>query len=149
MKGISTILATILIVIIVVALVSLTYTFATGLLGTATKGAESAATTATMNLNKRVFLVTDPTCEKTSEGWTITYTIRHDGATYNINYNEITALFGNDLLSSDWTSGYIEPGQAKTVVAKNTTVVDWSSKTRSFTVSAPAGSVYRTITCSS
>jgi len=53
------------------------------------------------------------------------------------------------LVDSDWTSGSIEPGQTKTIVGKNTTPVEWGGKTRSFTVSAPAGSIYRTITCPS
>jgi len=149
MKGISTILATILIVIIVVALISLTYTFATGLLGTATKGAESAATTATMNLDKNVFFVTDPTCTKISNGWQIAFTIRHGGATYNITNNEISAFFGNDPTTTDWTSGVMEPGASKSIIATNSTAIDWGGKTRSFTVSAPAGSVYRTISCPS
>jgi FlaG/FlaF family flagellin (archaellin) len=44
MKGISTILATIMIVIIVVALVSLTYSFAVSLFGTSTKPVETSVT---------------------------------------------------------------------------------------------------------
>jgi len=50
MKGISTILVVILVVIIVVALISLMYTFATSLFGTAVTGAEEETEAIVMGL---------------------------------------------------------------------------------------------------
>jgi FlaG/FlaF family flagellin (archaellin) len=60
MKGISTIVATIMIVIIAVALVSLTYTFAVSLFGTSTKPIETGVTETTKKIDQRVSFVVDP-----------------------------------------------------------------------------------------
>lgn len=151
MKGISTILATILIVIIVVALVSLTYTFAIGIFGTTTRGAEAGVTATTIRLDKAVAFVTDPACvNNTAQSkWTITFTIRHTGATHAINYDEIAAYFGTDETETDFTTGTITPGTPKTIVATSKIGAAWGGATRSFTVSAPAGEVSKSITCPS
>jgi len=147
MKGISTILATILIVIIVVALVSLTYTFAIGLFGTAARGAEAGVTATTIRLDKAVAFVTDPACTYSAPIWTVTFTIRHTGATYNISYNEIAAYFGTDGTTTDFTIGSMAAGTTKTIRATNTTGAAWGGATRSFVVSAPAGEVSKSVTC--
>jgi hypothetical protein len=148
-KGISTILATILIVVIVVALVSLTYTFATSLFGTSTKGVDNSVTEATKKMDQRIIFVTDPECEQLSNGnWSISFTIRHDGSSYSISENQITALFGNDMGTiSGWGSEPLAPGGIKSLKFWNTTAVTWRT-TDLFTVSAPAGSIVKTIACS-
>jgi len=149
MKGISTILATILIVIIVVALVSLTYTFAIGLFGTSTKGAEGGVTELAKKADKRVVFVIDPSCTKSGSDWKITFIIRHDGATYNITHSEIPAFFGSDQTTLDWTTDDLAPGTVKTITATNVSGANWAGQTRSFTVSAPANPISKTITCPS
>jgi FlaG/FlaF family flagellin (archaellin) len=148
MRGISTILATILIVIIVVALISLTYTFATGLLKTATGGAQSGVETATKKMDQRIVFVTDPTCTNISGSdtiWEISFTIRHDGATYSINASEISAFFGNTQLTLD-LEGVIDHGATKPIKG-NATGYSWDGKQDTFTVSAPAGPIDKKITC--
>jgi FlaG/FlaF family flagellin (archaellin) len=146
MKGISTIVATILIVIIVVALVSLTYTFATGLLSTTTKSAETGVTTTTMRMDQRASFATDPICKNVTNGWNITFSLRHDGATYKIKADEINAFFGSDELNITDLAELV-PGKVKTFTGQNKTPVDWSDKTDSFTASVPASPISKTITC--
>lgn len=149
MKGVSTILATILIVIIVVALISLTYTFAIGLVGTSTRGAERSVSDVTIRLDKRISFVNDPVCDHTNSNWIISFSIRHDGATYNISSNEIAAFFGNDPTTLSWPGGDMKPGEAKAITATNSTAINWGGETRSFAISAPAGSISRTVICPS
>ena len=149
MKGISTILATILIVIIVVALVSLTYSFAVSLFGTSTNPVETSVTEATKKIDQRVTFVVDPVCTR-SDGisWEILFSIRHEGATHNITSSQITALYGNtpgDV--TGWGSSPMAPGTVKSLTFKNNTAVDWSGKTYQFTVSAPANPISKSVTC--
>jgi FlaG/FlaF family flagellin (archaellin) len=149
MKGISTIVATIMIVIIVVALVSLTYTFAVGLFGTSTKPIETGVTETTKKIDQRVSFVVDPICTR-PDGitWQISFSIRHEGSTYNITSDGITALFGNapgDI--TGWGSNQMAPGTVKSLTFKNNSAVDWSGKTDSFTVSAPANPISVSVTC--
>lgn len=117
MKGISTILATIMIVIIVVALVSLTYTFAVNLFGTSTKPVETGVSETNKKIDQRVSFVVDPTCTR-PDGitWQISFSIRHEGSTYNITPDGITALFGNapgDI--TGWGSNQMAPGTVKSL----------------------------------
>jgi FlaG/FlaF family flagellin (archaellin) len=147
MKGISTILATILIVIIVVALVSLTYTFAISLFGTSSRGVETGVTETTIRLDKRVEFVVDPSCSNVGGNWQIAFSIRHAGATYNISSAEISAFFGNEPGTiSGWGSEPLTPGSVKTLTFRNSSAVNWS-KTDLFTVSAPANPTSKTVTC--
>jgi len=150
MKGISTILATILIVIIVVALVSLTYTFAVGLFSTAAGGAEKGVVTTTQRLDKSVSIVGTPVCTNPGGGinYFVTFTIRHLGATYNISQSEITAFLGggSGWFGSSWTGGDLVPGGTKTLSWLNTSMVTWSSTGTTFTVSAPAADASKTLT---
>ena len=117
MKGISTILAMILIVIIVVALIGLTYTFAVNLFGTTTGATTNQTGTVTKRLDQSVTFVTDPTCENWTDstwwGWVMKFTIRHTGSQYNINGNEIDALIGNAPFTYNGFGSSIAPGETK------------------------------------
>ena len=147
MKGISTILATILIVIIVVALVSLTYTFAVGLFGTAAGGAERGVTTTTIRLDKSVSIVGTPICSLSSNTYSVVFTIRHLGSTYNITGNEVSAFFGGG--SGTFTGGFgsdLAPGGTKTLTWTNNSAVAWLSTGTTFTVSVPAADASKTLT---
>jgi hypothetical protein len=147
MKGISTILATILIVIIVVALVSLTYTFAVGLFGTAAGGAEKGVTTTTIRLDKSVSIVGTPVCTKVSNNYQVVFSIRHLGSTYNITTSEISVFLGGGSGSyTGWGVGDLAPGGTKTLTWTNTSAVTWSSTGTTFTVSAPAADSSKTLT---
>lgn len=150
MKGISTILATILIVIIVVALVSLTYTFAVGLFGTATTGAQQGVTATTIRLDKAVSIVGSPICTKVGANYQVALTIRHLGATYNITSSEISAFLGgaSGSFGASWTGGDLAPGGTKTLTWTNSTSVTYSSTGTTFTVSAPAADTNAIVTCS-
>ena len=148
MKGISTILATILIVIIVVALVSLTYTFAVGLFSTAAGGAEKGVTTTTIRLDKSVSIVGVPVCTKpTASSYQVGFTIRHLGSTYNITTSEISVFLGGGSGTyTGWGVGDLAPGGTKTLTWTNTSAVTWSSTGTTFTVSAPAADSSKTLT---
>ena len=149
MKGISTILATILIVIIVVAMVSLTYTFAIDLFGSSTKPAEIGITTTTQKIDKRISFVIDPSCTwlPSDYVWQISFSIRHEGSSSNITLNEVSAFFGNDPGTiSGWGTEPLSPGRIKTLTVRNNSAVNWS-KTDLFTVVAPGNDVSRSITC--
>jgi FlaG/FlaF family flagellin (archaellin) len=161
MKGISTILAMILIVIIVVALIGLTYTFAVGLFSTTSGTATSQVTTTTTRLDKQVSFIGTVTCSNYNppNNWVVQFTIRHNGATYNINdaaQNELTAILDSNvipdantkLVGGTTTLGtqLIKPGELKTF---NLTYVNTSAFTgaHTLTMSAPAGEMPMQITC--
>lgn len=146
MKGISTILATILIVIIVVALVSLTYTFAVGLFTTASTGAEKGVQATTIRLDKSISIVGTPTCSLASSTYTVSFTIRHLGSTYNITPSEVSAFLGGGSGTFAGFSTDLAPGGTKTLSWTNTSTVAWSSTGTTFTVSAPAADTSKTLT---
>jgi hypothetical protein len=151
MKGISTILATILIVIIVVAMVSLTYTFATNLFGSATKPAETGIDSSIQKMDKRVSFVVDPSCiDKNSDGkvWQVSFSLRHEGSTYSIKSSEMTAIFNNaqEDFSASWGVTDMAPGSVKSLSFTNTTPIT-SGKTYTLTISAPAGTLSNQVTC--
>lgn len=153
MKGISTILATILIVIIVVALVSLTYTFAMNLFSTASRGTTSGVEQTTIRLDKAVAFAIDPDCEWSSSdsNYQLKFAIRHLGATYSINRTEISVFWGRDeftITEDSWPfDELLNPGEVKSIVATNKTEI--SSGTKDVTVSAPAASITKTnVKCS-
>jgi archaellum component FlaF (FlaF/FlaG flagellin family) len=160
MKGISTILAMILIVIIVVALIGLTYTFAVGLFTTTTTSTTAQTEATTKRLDKHVSFISDPTCTNTSTTWTVKFTIRHDGATYNINdvgsTGELSVIFAGEIIPDTATKEVggtetlgktkITPGSAKTFNFTNTSAVNWAN-TQTLTISAPAGIMPKTVTC--
>jgi FlaG/FlaF family flagellin (archaellin) len=163
MKGISTILAMILIVIIVVALIGLTYTFAVGLFSTTSGTATNQVTTTTTRLDKQVSFIGTVTCQNNTAAagnWTVTFTVRHNGATWNINdavQNELTAILDSTvipdantkLVGGATTLGTqpIKPGELKTFSLwyQNTTGAFTGSHT--LTISAPAGEMPMQITC--
>jgi len=147
MKGISTILAMILIVIIVVALIGLTYTFAVGLFTTTTTGATGQTETVTKRLDQSVSFITDPTCTNTSDTWTISFTIRHSGAIYDITSADIDVLVDNDQITT--INGFTDPmtpGETEYLSVSNESTVDWSG-TKTLTVSVPAAPVSKSVTC--
>jgi len=150
MKGISTILAMILIVIIVVALIGLTYTFAVGLFSTTTAGATEQTAAVTKRLDQSVTFLTDPTCTNyTSDSWVIKFTIKHTGATYNIESDEIDALVGNDPFVINGFGTTMAPGETKYLNITNNkteTNIDWSG-TQTLTISVPATPVTKTVNC--
>jgi len=161
MKGISTILAMILIVIIVVALIGLTYTFAVGLFSTTSGTATSQVTATTTRLDKQVSFIGTVTCGNYSgsNNWVIQFTIRHNGATHNINDptpQELTAILDSNVIldaNTKLTTGSttlgtqpIKPGELKTF---NLTYANSSAftGTHTLTLSAPAGEMPMQITC--
>lgn len=167
MKGISTILAMILIVIIVVALIGLTYTFAVGLFSTTSTTATTQVEETTKRLDKHISFVGTEICRNlTAAGptssWTVQFTIRHDGATYEINTpttSELTAIVDSAIIAD--TSTYlvggstrlgttpISPGTLKTFNLTFTNGTSGISTTTShkLTISTPAGEMPVNIAC--
>ncbi len=148
MKGISTILATILIVIIVVALVSLTYTFAVGLFTTSAKGATAGTEALTKRLQQSVEIIGDGSCNAVTNN--ITFSIRNSG-TENIGTGSLSVLIAGKLISDsntvpNITAATMSPGQLKQFSAWSgddlTAGTDYT-----LTLSAPAGSVDKTVSC--
>ncbi len=148
MKGISTILAMILIVIIVVALIGLTYTFAVGLFGTATGGATEQTATVTERLQKSGTIVSS-SCDKNivSEQRNFTVTIKNTG-TLPIKANEI-AFFQDDVRVTDFDKPLTDllAGALETYELVNSTEADDASHI--IKLSVPAGEVTYSSTCSS
>jgi len=144
MKGISTILAMILIVIIVVALISLTYTFAVGLFTTTTRGATAGTAAVTERLDKRISFVA-ASCSGSPD--VVKFTIRHDGATYNIVAGELAAFIGGTRITTtpNIEQATLTPGQ---VSGEFNWTATGDATSRTITVSAPAGSMDQIVTCS-
>jgi len=163
MKGISTILAMILIVIIVVALIGLTYTFAVGLFSTTSGTATSQVTATTTRLDKQVSFIGTVTCLNNTvapyNNWTITFTIRHNGATHTINdptQYELTAILDSSVIpdsQTKLTTGSTTLGTEKISPGALKTFSLWYPSTGTFTgthtltMSAPAGEMPMQITC--
>jgi FlaG/FlaF family flagellin (archaellin) len=145
MKGISTILATILIVIIVVALVSLTYTFAVNLFRTSSGGAESSTTELTRKLQQTVDYVT-ASCDSSSSTDNIKFSIRHTGSV-NITVGGLSALLNDNVVTTNppITAASLNVGEVKSFSISQSVT---SSQSIKITVSAPAAPVDKTITCS-
>lgn len=145
MKGVSTILATILIVIIVVALVSITYTFAVGLVSTSTRGASTGTEELTKKLQQNVEFVT-ASCASGSPG-TIKFAVRHSGS-INITVGNLNALVDGSIISTnpDITTASLGIGEVKnfTIDSVNTR----AGQDITVTVSAPASPVDKIVTCS-
>ena len=154
MKGISTILAMILIVIITVALIGLTYTFASGLITTVSTGAQNQTSTITTNLQKTVYISGTPTCTNDTTKVNVSFTIKVTGAaginkelgasidgadmtgtTYEYWTASPTTLISNSVLSPNKVQGYIMN------FSKSATTY----KARTITISSPAGDVSYTI----
>ncbi|OGI12202.1 hypothetical protein A3K64_02625 [Candidatus Micrarchaeota archaeon RBG_16_36_9] len=156
MKGLSTILAMILIVIIVVALIGLTYTFAANLFQTTTTTATSSVETTTQNMDKHVSVRGTVTCKNTTATaliWRVSLTLRHDGSTYNINTraNELTAIV--DTVSA---MTYNAPKLNETTIAPQTTITTnfeftntsaMTSGSHTLYIESPAGEISESLTC--
>ena len=152
MKGISTILAIILIVIIVVALISLTYTFAVGLFTTTTRSATAGTQAVTERLDKRISFVA-ASCDATTD--IVKFTIRHDGATYNIGNDDLSAFIGGSKITTTPDIAVYPGGGTDTILNYGDVSGEFSYTTGTFnpdqsitiTVSAPAGTMDQIVTC--
>ncbi len=165
MKGISTILATILIVIIVVAIIGLTYTFSVTLFQQAAGGATNATVTTVGNIQKSVAIVS-ATCVPALGGQNATlFTIRHLGSiaiTYNNTASELTTLLdGNDISTTACVTGSVPLRCIRGVIGStaqtfnagtlsdqfNHTATGLSGTAHTLVVSSPAGSDSIRINC--
>lgn len=145
MKGISTVLAVILIVIIVVALVGLTYTFAVTLFGTAAAGAEAGITETTKRMDQSITFV-GAFCDSTADD--VNFTIRHTGATYDIDIGDLSGFIDGAKVTTnpDIEVAELSPGDTSNqfgYIGGTYTAGD----TVKITVSAPAASVDKIVTC--
>lgn len=144
MKGISTILAVILIVIIVVAMISLTYTFAVNLFtGATTEATETTTETAERMLKSVAFVFAS--CNATSD--VIKFTLRHTG-TVDIKSGELVAFIDDSriITNPDIENEGIESGKISSEF--NYTAGSYNDDQEvKITVSAPAGTVDKKVTC--
>jgi archaellum component FlaG (FlaF/FlaG flagellin family) len=148
MKGISTILAMILIVIIVVALIGLTYTFAVSLFSTTTSGATEQTTAVTTRLQKSVAIVARD-CQISGATTTFYFTLKNTG-TLDITSTELRAFVdGTQITSGAITFNDIPKGEVDTEINfDNETASQGTAGTHTLRISAPAGEVDTTVTCS-
>jgi len=150
MKGISTILAMILIVIIVVALIGLTYTFAVGLFGTTTAGTTEEVEAVTERMQKSVSVVAarcsaDTATANTNTTW---FTVKNTG-TRTIARAELSAYIADEsmVMTTDFPSGGLAKGVAADVVGVVTQALSINTM-YTLKVSAPAADVtYRIENC--
>ena len=159
MKGLSTILAMILIVIITVALIGLTYTFASGLIGMSGTAAVGSTANMTTNLQKTIY-ISSASCVNNSTYVNLTFTVKATGSTSinGLTHELGAALDGGDITTSAYeyyigtTPGVgfsmfnsnITAGRVMSYlyIYKNTTP---NFASRMLTVSAPGGDMSYTI----
>jgi len=144
MKGISTILAMILIVIIVVALIGLTYTFAVGLFATTTEGATEQTETVTEAMQKSVNIVSGR-CNSTDD--IVNFTVKNTGtkdivaADLGAFISEMPQTFGVPL------SGTLTKGSLSNEMGIDSTIDLQDATQYVLKISAPAADVTYKITC--
>ncbi|NIM46689.1 MAG: hypothetical protein GTN40_00840 [Candidatus Aenigmarchaeota archaeon] len=146
MKGISTILAMILIVIIVVALIGLTYTFAVGLFGTATAGATEQTAAVTERLQKSVAIVAS-SCSISGANATYRFTLKNTG-TMTVEAASLKAFVDGTLIQGasfeDIPKGQIDTQER---AFTNETASQGTAITHTLRIAAPAGEVDSSVTC--
>jgi FlaG/FlaF family flagellin (archaellin) len=140
MKGISTILAMVLIVIIVVALIGMTYTFAVGLFSSTANVTQTQTDTVTKNMGKSVSIVAAK-CYS-GAGGNYTFTIRDTG-TNAISGTELSAFADGVQLNVGFGAG-LTAGQ---IAQFNSNNFNLAAGTHTLRVSAPAGEVDTQVTC--
>lgn len=146
MKGISTILAMILIVIIVVALIGLTYTFAVNLFST-TSGAASDETTALSDRMQKSVDVLAVTCVASTKA--VTFTLKNTGLKSINTSSELSAFLANTQLTSLTIAPQILTAGSVTTTGTGTatsaTLVAGTQYT--LKISAPAADAIEQVTC--
>ena len=148
MKGLSTILAMILIVIIVVALIGLTYTFAVNLFGVTSDTATDQTEQLTDKMQKSVS-ITSISCNPSTNR--IIFSLKNTG-TKNIVATDLTAFVisntTNEKLSFTLTPASLTPGSVSDVMSSGVTAMDLLSSTEyTVKVSAPAADVTQKVSC--
>lgn len=135
-KGISSVLATILIVMITVAIIGLMYAWASGLFGTTTEASEKETGAVVGAMQKQAQIIA-ATCGATN----ITFTLKATG-TANLAQTELT-LFVDDIIRSGVINKDINSTNSEQFsFAKGVTAGDHQLK-----VNAPAGPTTKIITC--
>ncbi|MBU3896395.1 MAG: hypothetical protein KJ697_00460 [Nanoarchaeota archaeon] len=136
MKGISAVLATVLIVVITVAIIGMAYGWATGMFEMVGDTSEENVAGVTDNMLKSVQIVTAGCI-----GETITFSVRATG-TKDIEAGELSVFLENEMqtTSPDTATTEITSGITQEFTISN--AVSGSLK-----VSAPAGSVEEDVTC--
>jgi FlaG/FlaF family flagellin (archaellin) len=140
MKGISTILAMILIVIIVVALIGMTYTFAVGLFSTTSNATQQQTNQVTSNMGKTVAIAS----VKCNAGNNYQFTLRNTGANA-ISGGELSAFIDGTMLTVNYGTG-LTTGQI-TQFTSTAPVAGAAGTPHTLRVSAPAGEVEAQVTC--
>jgi FlaG/FlaF family flagellin (archaellin) len=145
MKGISTILAMILIVIIVVALIGLTYTFAVGLFSTTTSGANEQTTAITERMQKSISIVA-ARCNSTNDY--VYFTLKSTGTT-NITQVDLSAFIADTPVSFTLSPAPLAAGLTSNQMNASAIAagVNLANQEYTFKVSAPAADVSTKVTC--
>ena len=143
MKGISTILAMILIVIIVVALIGLTYTFAVSLFTTTTVGATEQTQQVTEQMQKSVW-ISSVRCEET--GQTLNFTIKNTG-TMTIKAADLRFYIDETPQTLSTSFSDLVKGNISDEMGIDSSVTLTADTEYTFKVAAPAADVEKKVTC--
>lgn len=142
MKGISTILAMILIVIIVVALIGMTYTFAVGLFSSTATTTENQTAQITGNMGKTIAVVSARCVAGTGTAGSYSVVVRNTGNAA-ITANEIAVTADGALL----TLSSPAPLPVGNTVQYTSVGMAVTATTHNLVVSSPAGNVEEKVTC--
>jgi len=141
MKGISAVLATVLIVVITVAIIGMYFGFARGLFGTVTTAGNQEVGGVTASIEKRVE-ITAATCNTNGITFTVKATGTADVAKTDFN------VFVNETMLTASTTGLNALVAGASEQATTTPVTGTFAKgTYTLKVDAPAGAVTQTVTC--
>ncbi len=136
MKGISAILATVLIVVITVAIIGLAYGWATGLFKMTSEATEEQVGGVTENLQKSVDII----AASCTASRTVTFTVKNTG-TLDIEGTELF-VFVDENPATVTFSKLVED-----TTATYTTLEAYAVGERTLKIDAPAGPVEETVTC--
>lgn len=145
MKGISTMLATVLIVIITVAIVGLAYTWAVGMWGTVSSTSTTTTTTTTERMTKTVEFAVDPTCTSKTAG-TIKFTLKASGIG-DIASGDLNAFLDGSPVTTTPSVAVATITHGTISTSEFTYTFAGTKATPKLEISSPAGTISKTITC--
>jgi FlaG/FlaF family flagellin (archaellin) len=143
-KGISAVMAVVLIVMITVAVIGLAYAWATGLFRELAERAGIAVEVVPERMAKSIDIIAASCTNTTPTNNVVEFVIRHTG-TLDISAGELAAMLDGALITTtpDITAAALTPGET----AEFNYTVDEQKATRILSVSAPAATVDKSLSC--
>jgi len=141
MKGISTVLAIVLIVVITVAIIGLAYGWATGIFSMAESASEDQVSSVVDTLGKSVNIVSSA-CVAYEEAFNVSFTIKNTG-TADINAEELSVFLGGLKKTTTPNITALSEG----AISDPYTILDVAIGEYVLKIDAPAYSVEEPIIC--